>query len=92
MAGDADSNSSPDLLLEVRRVSPGDTLRLCTCGASASLPDCPADCRNGLTLHATRERLLLLCRCGRSADLPYCDGSHAPSASGLKARWRRFRG
>ncbi|MGC8383783.1 CDGSH iron-sulfur domain-containing protein [Pseudomonas aeruginosa] len=42
--------------------------------------------------HATRERLLLLCRCGRSADLPYCDGSHAPSASGLKARWRRFRG
>ena len=43
---------------------------------------CPADCRNGLTLHATRERLLLLCRCGRSADLPYCDGSHALPPSG----------
>ncbi|MCW5462734.1 CDGSH iron-sulfur domain-containing protein [Pseudomonas aeruginosa] len=45
-----------------------------------------------MTLHATRERLLLLCRCGRSADLPYCDGSHAPSASGLTGKWRRFRG
>ncbi|MCT9632260.1 MULTISPECIES: CDGSH iron-sulfur domain-containing protein [Pseudomonas aeruginosa group] len=92
MAGDDASDSSPEFLPEVRRVSPGDTLRLCTCGASPSLPDCPADCRNGLTLHATRERLLLLCRCGRSADLPYCDGSHAPSASGLKGKWRRFRG
>ncbi len=61
-------------------------------GLRLRFPTVPPTAATVLTLHATRERLLLLCRCGRSADLPYCDGSHAPSASGLKARWRRFRG
>lgn len=81
-----------DILPEVRRVEPGQPQRLCHCGRSSTLPDCPADCRDALELSVPRKRLLLLCRCGRSASLPYCDGSHAPPAKGWAARWRRFIG
>ncbi|MBM7059948.1 CDGSH iron-sulfur domain-containing protein [Pseudomonas sp. UL073] len=78
------------VLPEVRLVQPGDVLRLCRCGRSAQRPDCPADCAQALQLTIRREQRLLLCRCGRSAQLPYCDGSHAPPASGWRAKWRRF--
>lgn len=81
-----------DILPEVRRVEPGQLQRLCRCGRSPTLPDCPADCRDALELSVPRERLLLLCRCGRSASLPYCDGSHAPPTEGWGGRWRRFIG
>ncbi len=79
-------------LPEVRAVEPEQVLRLCRCGRCASLPDAAADCVHVLELTVERERYLLLCRCGRSTSLPYCDGSHAPEASGLKVRWRRFMG
>jgi CDGSH-type Zn-finger protein len=79
-------------LPEVRSVEPGDTLLLCRCGQSAQLPDCPAGCAKGLSLKVARARHLLLCCCGRSARLPWCDGSHAPTAPGLREKWRRFSG
>jgi len=81
-----------DILPEVRRVEPGQALRLCRCGQCASLPDAAATCTNLLELTVGRERHLLLCRCGLSAELPFCDGSHAPAAAGLKERWRHFIG
>jgi len=84
----SDSDSSP--LPEVRQVNPGETHLLCRCGRSPALPDCPADCSEGLRLQPVRQQLLLLCRCGLSRRLPYCDGSHSPPAEGLAARWRRF--
>ncbi|MDU9412471.1 CDGSH iron-sulfur domain-containing protein [Pseudomonas sp. zfem005] len=77
-------------LPEVRRVEPGATLLLCRCGHSPRLPDCPSDCRQGLSLYIERQQLLILCRCGLSRRLPYCDGSHAPAAPSLKDKWRRF--
>lgn len=80
------------ILPDVRRVAPGDCLRLCRCGRSPRLPDCPADCPDGLSLAVRRAQYLLLCRCGRSARLPYCDGSHAPAAPSLAEKWRRFCG
>ncbi|WP_271410959.1 CDGSH iron-sulfur domain-containing protein [Pseudomonas sp. Q1-7] len=81
----------PDPILpEVRLLQSGDQCRLCRCGRSACLPDCPAECPDGLHLTAGREQRLLLCRCGRSARLPYCDGSHSPPAAGFGQRWRRF--
>jgi len=81
-----------EILPEVRAVEPGQLLRLCRCGQCASLPDAAVDCADVLELAVGRERHLLLCRCGRSQRLPFCDGSHAPSAPGLKERWRRFVG
>ena len=86
------SDSQPPLLPEVRPVEPGDHLSLCTCGRSSALPDCTQACAAALQLKVDKARLLLLCRCGRSARLPYCDGSHAPPATGWRARWRRFTG
>ena len=77
-------------LPEVRLLNAGATLRLCTCGQSAQLPDCTASCDNALQLTVTREQRLLLCRCGRSRNLPYCDGSHNPPAPSWKAKWQRF--
>ncbi|MED5606880.1 MULTISPECIES: CDGSH iron-sulfur domain-containing protein [Pseudomonas] len=81
-----------EILPEVRHVEAGQALRLCRCGRSPTLPDCPADCARALAWVAPREQFLLLCRCGRSADLPYCDGSHAPPTEGWAGRWRRFIG
>jgi len=78
------------LLPEVRLFNAGDTSRLCTCGHSAQLPDCPSPCENALTFTAIREQRLLLCRCGRSQKLPFCDGSHNPPAPSWRAKWRRF--
>jgi CDGSH-type Zn-finger protein len=75
----------------VRRVMPGDQLRLCHCGQSATLPDCPAACPQSLQIDVQREQLLLLCHCGLSLNLPYCDGRHAGSGQSLAERWRRFR-
>lgn len=75
---------------EVRQVLPGATLHLCTCARSGQLPDCSADCQQGLHLTITRPQYLLLCRCGKSKRLPYCDGSHQPPTLGLKAKWLRF--
>ncbi|WP_342246847.1 CDGSH iron-sulfur domain-containing protein [Pseudomonas sp. OTU5201] len=81
----------PDPILpEVRLLQPGDRCRLCRCGRSAELPDCPSGCPEGLILIAPREQRLLLCRCGQSMRLPWCDGSHSPPTSGLGQRWRRF--
>ena len=77
-------------LPEVRQVLPGDTLQLCTCARSGQLPDCSADCSQGLHLTIKRAQHLLLCRCGQSRRLPYCDGSHQAPARGLKAKWLRF--
>jgi CDGSH-type Zn-finger protein len=79
------------ILPEVRQVKPGDTWLLCRCGRSPQLPDCISACPDLLELRPEREQFLLLCRCARSQRLPYCDGSHNPSVSGFKARWRRFR-
>ena len=88
------SHLSPDfiqqILPEVRLVKPGEVHRLCCCGHSAEMPNCPSDCKQSLELRPKREQRLLLCRCGRSAHLPYCDGSHSPSAPGLLDKWRRF--
>ncbi|BAN46897.1 CDGSH iron-sulfur domain-containing protein [Metapseudomonas resinovorans] len=81
---------SDPTLPEVRLLQPGQRCRLCRCGRSARLPDCPADCPDGLDHTAPREQRLLLCRCGRSALMPYCDGSHNPPVDGLGQRWRRF--
>ncbi|WP_416311761.1 CDGSH iron-sulfur domain-containing protein [Pseudomonas sp. W03] len=80
------------MLPEVRSVEPGQRLRLCRCGRCLCLPDAAEGCVDTLELSVGRERHLLLCRCGRSANLPYCDGSHAPDAPGLRARWQRFMG
>ncbi|MDH4869503.1 CDGSH iron-sulfur domain-containing protein [Pseudomonas sp. BN515] len=81
----------PDPILpEVRLLQPGDQCRLCRCGRSERLPDCPPDCADGLSLTARREQRLLLCRCGQSARLPWCDGSHSPPTPSLGQRWRRF--
>ena len=77
-------------LPEVRQVLPGATLHLCTCARSGQLPDCPADCPQGLRLTITRAQHLLLCRCGKSQRLPYCDGSHQAPVQGWKAKWLRF--
>ncbi|MBF7731188.1 CDGSH iron-sulfur domain-containing protein [Pseudomonas sp. N040] len=81
-----------EVLPEVRQVQPGDVLRLCGCGYSAQLPDCPADCVGGLRLQVQRQQHLLLCRCGKSRRLPYCDGSHQPETPGFSSRFRRFFG
>ncbi|MDF3932619.1 CDGSH iron-sulfur domain-containing protein [Pseudomonas citronellolis] len=81
-----------EILPEVRLVQAGERLRLCRCGRSPDLPDCPADCAQALELVVPREQRLLLCRCGRSASLPYCDGKHAPPTEGWAGRWRRFVG
>ncbi|WP_083245837.1 CDGSH iron-sulfur domain-containing protein [Pseudomonas sp. TCU-HL1] len=81
----------PDPILpEVRLLQPGDCCRLCRCGRSPQLPDCPPDCADGFELTARREQRLLLCRCGQSARLPWCDGSHSPPTPSLGQRWRRF--
>ncbi|MGQ7815390.1 CDGSH iron-sulfur domain-containing protein [Metapseudomonas furukawaii] len=77
-------------LPEVRLLQPGERCRLCRCGGSPLLPDCPADCPDGLAFTARREQRLLLCRCGRSSRLPWCDGSHSPPTPTLGLRWRRF--
>ena len=77
-------------LPEVRQVCPGETHLLCRCGRSSTLPDCPSDCTDGLSLRPARQQILLLCRCGLSARMPYCDGSHSPPTKGLRARWQRF--
>ncbi|MBD9482295.1 CDGSH iron-sulfur domain-containing protein [Pseudomonas sp. PDM14] len=84
------ADEAPPILPEVRQVKPGDTLLLCRCGRSSTLPDCPADCPSGLRLTPAREQHLLLCRCGLSTRMPYCDGSHNRPVSGLQARIRRF--
>lgn len=86
------ADNAPPILPEVRQVRPGDSLCLCRCGRSSSLPDCDRRCDEALQLEPVREQRLLLCRCGRSADLPYCDGSHNPPAPGLRGKWRRFLG
>ena len=78
-------------LPEVRLLNAGDTVRLCTCGQSAQLPDCPPTCAHAMIHTAKREQRLLLCRCGRSKNLPFCDGNHNPPAPSLKEKWRRFR-
>jgi CDGSH-type Zn-finger protein len=77
-------------LPEVRLLEAGATLRLCTCGQSAQLPDCTTTCENALLFTAKREQRLLLCRCGQSKNLPFCDGSHAVPAPSWKAKWQRF--
>jgi CDGSH-type Zn-finger protein len=83
------TRNSP-VLPEVRLLAAGATLRLCTCGQSAQLPDCLSSCENALVFTAKREQRLLLCRCGQSKNLPFCDGSHTPPAPSWKAKWRRF--
>ncbi|CAM3074170.1 Uncharacterized conserved protein [Ectopseudomonas mendocina] len=86
------ADNSQQLLPEVRLVSPGETHRLCRCGHSSEMPNCPPGCAQSLILHPEREQRLLLCRCARSASLPYCDGSHSPLAPSLADKWRRFFG
>ncbi|HBZ94164.1 MAG TPA: hypothetical protein DEO91_10805 [Pseudomonas sp.] len=80
------------ILPEVRLVKPGETHRLCRCGHSPEMPNCPPDCAQSLILHPEREQRLRLGRCTRAASRPYCDGSHNPPAPVLCDKWRRFFG
>ena len=80
------------VLPQVRQVRPGDTLLLCNCGRSGTLPDCDSACCGALRIEVVRAQSLLLCCCAKSARLPYCDGSHQPEAIGFRAKWQRFTG
>ncbi|WP_375737533.1 CDGSH iron-sulfur domain-containing protein [Pseudomonas boanensis] len=84
------SDRNPLILPEVRHLQPGNVCRLCRCGRSSELPDCPTHCPDGLVIQAGREQFLLLCRCGHSARLPYCDGSHNLPKPTLGQCWWRF--
>ncbi len=65
----------------VRTVDKNTPFPICTCGMTASAPQCdgsgPPDgaCQPREHLSKRKEQLFI-CGCGRSGNPPFCDGSH----------------